>query len=156
MNGVSWKEKVEDAIRDYGKGREALLPCLEAIQDSLGYISREAITYLRENLGIPSVEIYGVITFYGMLTTQEQGKYVIRIPNSLPCYLNGAQEIIDALEEELRIRCGETTSDKRFTLEAVSCLALCDKAPAMMINEEIYGNLTKERAKEIVSELRRQ
>jgi len=156
MGEVLWKSKVEDTIRDYGKSREALLPCLEAIQDSLGYISQDAITYLRENLGIPLVDIYGVITFYGMLTTQEQGKYVIRIPNSLPCYLNGAQEIINALEEELGIRCGETTPDKKFTLEKVSCLALCNLAPAMMVNEKIYGNLTKKRAKEIVSELRRQ
>ena len=156
MSEVLWKEKVGEAIKVYGKGKEALLPSLEAIQELSGYIPQEAITYLRETLDVSSVDIYGVITFYGMLTTQEQGKYVIRVPDSLPCHLNGSQEIIDALEKELGINCSETTPDKKFTLESVSCLALCDKAPLIMVNEKVYGNLTGGKVKEIIDELRRQ
>lgn len=156
MGVVLWKSKVEDAIRDYGKGKEALLPSLESIQELFGYIPGEAITYLTENLGVPSVDIYGVITFYGMLTTEKQGEYVVRVPNSLPCYINGSQQIIEALEKELGIKCGETSSDGKFTLEAVSCLALCNFAPAMMVNEKTYGNLTEGKVKEVIDELRRQ
>ena len=156
MAEVLWKSKVEDAIKSYGKGKEALLPSLESIQELFGYIPEEAITYLSETLSVPLVDIYGVITFYGMLTTEKQGKYVIRVCNSLPCHINRSSEIIDAFEKELSIKCGETTPDGKFTLEGVACLGLCDKAPAAMINEKIYENLTAEKVKEIISELRRQ
>ena len=155
MSVVPWKEKVDKVVGEYGKSREALLPCLETIQEECRYIPQEAITYLRESLDVPSVDIYGVITFYGMLTTEKQGEYVIRLCNSLPCHLNGSDDMLKALEEELKIVAGETTQDEKFTLEAVPCLGLCDKAPAMMINDKIYENLTKEKIKETISELRR-
>ncbi|MCD6151045.1 MAG: NADH-quinone oxidoreductase subunit NuoE [Deltaproteobacteria bacterium] len=155
MAEVLWKSKVSDAIESYGKGREALLPSLESIQELFNYIPEEAITYLSETLSIPLVDIYGVITFYGMLTTEKQGKYVIRACKSLSCHINKSNEIISTFEKELNIKCGETTPDGKFTLESVACLGLCDKAPAMMINEKIYENLTVEKVKEVINELRR-
>ncbi|MCK4859341.1 MAG: NADH-quinone oxidoreductase subunit NuoE [Candidatus Omnitrophica bacterium] len=147
---LEWKAKVDEIIEKQGKTRNALLPCLKIIQEEISYISEEAINYLRERLDVSSVDIYGTITFYGMLTTQKQGEYVIRMCNSLPCYLNGSQKIIKILEDELGIKSGKTTSDGKFTLELVSCLGLCDKAPAMMVNKEIYGNLNEERLKQII------
>jgi len=146
----TWKSKVDELIRRYNKTRDALLPCLEAVQHKANYIPQEAITYISRILNVPSVNIYGMITFYGMLTTKKQGKYVIRICNSLPCYLNGSREIIDILEDKLGVKSGETTPNGRFTLETVACLGLCDKAPAMMVNEEIYGNLTEGKIKHII------
>jgi len=131
------------------------LPCLEVIQETCGHIPQEAITYLRKNLDVPSIDIYGVITFYGMLTTEEQGKYVIRICDSLPCYLNKSDGVLGIIEKELGIEAGETSADRKFTLEVVPCLGLCDKAPAMMVNDRIYGNLTKQSVKKIIAELKR-
>ena len=147
MSTALWKTKVDEVTKQRGKARETLLPCLEAIQEVSGYIPQEAVSYLRENLDVPSVDIYGVITFYGMLTTKEQGKYVIRLCNSLPCYLNNSENMLEVIERELGIKAGETSPDKNFTLEVVPCLGLCDKAPAMMINDKIYENLTEESAK---------
>nr|CBH37508.1 putative Fe-only hydrogenase [uncultured archaeon] len=150
MSEKSWKADVDEIINDIGKSEAALLQCLEAVQRDVGYITQDAITYLRDELDVPSVEIYGVMTFYGMLTAEQQGKYVIRVCNSLPCYLNGSKMIIETLENELGIKSGETAEDANFTLETVACLGLCDNAPAMIINREIYGNLTEEKVKEII------
>lgn len=147
---LEWKAKVDEIIKRQGKTRAALLPCLKIIQDEMAYISEEAIKYLQRALDVSSVDIYGTITFYGMLTFQKQGKYVIRICNSLPCYLNGSQKMIKLLEDELGIKSGKTTPDGKFTLELVSCLGLCDKTPAMMINKEIYGNLSEQGLKQII------
>lgn len=155
MNVGIWKTKVDEVLKERGKSKEALLPCLEVIQKACGHIPQEAITYLRENLDVPSIDIYGVITFYGMLTTEEQGKYVIRICDSLPCYLNKSDGVLGVIEKELRIEAGETSADRKFTLEVVPCLGLCDKAPAMMINDKIYGNLTEQSVKKIIAELNR-
>jgi len=90
-----------------------------------------------------------------MLTTEEQGKYVIRICDSLPCYLNKSDGVLGIIEKELGIEAGETSADRKFTLEVVPCLGLCDKAPAMMVNDRIYGNLTKQSVKKIIAELKR-
>lgn len=150
-----WRTKVDEIMESRGKLKETLLPCLEVIQEACGHIPQEAITYLRENLDVPSIDIYGVITFYGMLTTKEQGKYVIRICDSLPCYLNKSDGVLGVIEKEIGIEAGETSADRKFTLEVVPCLGLCDKAPAMMVNDRIYGNLTKQSVKKIIAELNR-
>jgi len=155
MSKALWRAKVDEVIKQWGKVREALLPCLEAAQEASGYVPQEAISYLRENLDVPAVDIYGVITFYGMLTTEEQGKYVIRLCDSLPCHLNDSDGMLAVVERESGVKAGETSPDKKFTLEVVPCLGLCDKAPAMMINDKIYGNLTEGAVKQIFSKLKK-
>jgi NADH:ubiquinone oxidoreductase subunit E len=150
-----WKTKVDEVIRGSGKSKGGLLSCLEAIQEASGYIPQDAISYLRENLDVPSVDIYGVITFYGMLTAEKQGNYVIRLCDSLPCHLNKSEQILGLVERELEVGPGETSSDGKFTLETVACLGLCDKAPAMMVNDKVYGNLTEEMTKQILRELKK-
>jgi len=129
------------------------LPCLHFIQKERGYLSEEDALFLAKELNLPPVEVYSVASFYSMFTLKERGRYIIRVCVSLPCYLKGSREILQALTEELNISVGQTTADKRFTIEAVSCLGACDKAPAMMINEEIYGNLTPAKVKEIIRQL---
>ncbi len=148
-----WRTEVDGIIKKSGKLKESLLPCLKAVQETSRCIPQSAISYLRETLDVPAMDIYGVISFYGMLTTREQGKYVIRLCNSLPCFLNGSDTLLSAVERETRIKAGETSLDKKFTLEVVPCLGLCDKAPAMMINDKTYGNLTEKTVREIIAGL---
>ena len=142
-------------LRKYRGKPEALLSCLYAIQEKDGYLSEENISSLAELLNLPKVEVYSVASFYSLFTLKKTGKYIIRICVSLPCYLNGSKEILEVLKEELGIEADQTTSDKKFSLETVSCLGLCDKAPAMMVNEKIYGNLNPEKVREIVQEYKR-
>jgi NADH-quinone oxidoreductase subunit E len=151
---ISWKTRVERILDRYGRDIKALLPCLETIQETSGYITPESVTYLRDVLNIPAANIYSVATFYGLLTTRQQGKYVVRLCNSLSCKLNSANSILQVVEDELNIKHGETTEDNRITLEVVACLGLCDKAPAMMINDKIYGPLTKNAVMRIIADLK--
>ncbi len=131
-----------------------LLPMLQAIQTKFGCISEANAHYLAKKTGTPFSKIYGVITFYEMLYTEPKGKYIIRICNSPSCYLNGSLNLIRFLSLLLKIKSGETTKDRKFSLEIVSCIGCCDKAPAMMINDKVYGNLTEKKIREIISGLK--
>jgi NADH-quinone oxidoreductase subunit E len=127
-----------------------LLPMLQAIQAKFGYVSEANAHYLSRKTGIPFSKIYGVITFYEMLYTEKKGKYIIRICNSPSCYLNGSLKLIEFLESLLKIKSGETTKNKKVSLEIVSCLGCCDKAPAMIINGKVYGKLDEKKIKKII------
>lgn len=154
MSFIECKEKLEKILDKYGNENEALLPCLHSAQEKCGYLSEEVLSFLAEKLKLPPVEVYSVATFYSMFNLEETGKYVIRVCVSLPCYLRGSEEILKALKDELNISSGQTTPDKKFTIEAVSCLGVCDKSPVVMINDEVYGNLTPQKIKEIIQQYR--
>jgi len=144
------QHEFEEIFKKYPDKNQALLPCLHLAQGKCGYLTEEIISFLAQELGLPKVEVYSVATFYSMFTLEEAGKFVIRICVSLPCYLKGSREILEAIKKELNIEAYQTTADKKFTIEPVSCLGLCDIAPAIMINEKVYGNLTPQKVKDII------
>lgn len=148
------QEEVKTILDRYGKDRVSLLPCLEAIQATEGYISEESVSYLCKIYNLPAAEIYSVISFYGMLSTAPKGKYVIKVCGSLSCSINQSQYLIHIIGIILNIRPGQTTPDKKFTLETVDCLGLCDQAPVLMVNETIYGKLDEAKLKAILNDLR--
>ncbi len=135
--------------------RAELLPLLENIQRKQGYLCEEELKKLSKRTGIPLSEIFGVASFYAHFELTAKGKNIIRVCNSPSCYLNGSLDIIEFMEKELKIKSGQTTKDKRFYLEIGSCIGCCDKAPAMMINEKIYTDLTEEKIKKILKEYKK-
>ena len=145
------KEELKKVLDQYGHDREALLPCLHIAQEQCGCLTEDVISFLAKELNLPRVEVYSTASFYSMFSFEKRGKHVIRVCTSLPCYLKGSEKILKTLNEELNVTVGHTTSDRIFTLEAVSCIGACDKAPAMMIDEKLYGNLTPEKVREIIS-----
>ena len=124
---------------------------LEEAQDKHGYLSRELLAELAESLGLSVSDVYGVASFYSFLLTKPLGRNVIRVCKSLPCYLKNSQIIMDYVKKEIGIRPGETTSDGRFSFELTNCIGACDKAPAMMINYDVYGDLTPEKMARILA-----
>jgi NADH:ubiquinone oxidoreductase subunit E/Pyruvate/2-oxoacid:ferredoxin oxidoreductase delta subunit len=130
--------------------RQKLLGMLEARQRTSGYISEESIGEMAGALGLPVGEVYGVASFYAFLSTKPQGRHVIRICKSLPCYLKNAPMMIESVEKGIGIKPGEMTSDGRFSFELTNCIGACDQAPAMLINDKVYGNLTPGRIFEIL------
>jgi NADH-quinone oxidoreductase subunit E len=148
-----WQEGVEAAINRFGKTRTSLLSSLEAIQDTLNFIPEEATDYLSEKYSLPVAEIYSVMSFYGMLTTEKKGKYVIRICDSLSCHINKSFDLEKYIWGILNIKPGKTTPDNKFTLEIVDCLGLCDQAPVMMVNQTIYGQLNVPKLMQILRQL---
>lgn len=127
-----------------------LVPKLKEIQEKQGCVSREAAEKLSSEYSLPVCEVYGATTFYSFLSTKPLGQYVIKVCKSLPCDLKGYGKILDAIKKKLNIDVGGTTVDKKFSLVLVNCIGACDAAPAIMINEEVYGNLTPERVMDIL------
>lgn len=146
---------IKEIVNKYGNKRENLLQILHDIQNQSlqNYISEENIKTLSENMKIPVSDIKGTASFYTMYSFIPRGKYIIRVCDSPPCHLLGAQTIFKAIETKLGIKEGETTRDGLFTLEGTSCLGICGVAPAMMINDEAYGNLNEKKINEILEQI---
>jgi len=131
-------------------GRAELLPALKQELGKNGSLSRAVMTSVAEKTGLPLNEIYGVSTFYAYLPVTAVGKNIIRVCGCLPCDLKDAQGVIGSIRKELGIEPGQTTPDARFSLELAGCIGACDQAPAMLINDTLYGNLTPARIAEIL------
>ena len=140
----------------YSPKKENLIYILHDIQDAnpQNYVSEEAVQAVSEFLNIPLSHIYGVLTFYTMYSTKPRGKNVVRLCESPPCFLKGSEKMLKKLREILGVRIGETSEDGLFTLELCACLGVCGNAPVMMINEDVYGDLTEEKVADILARLR--
>jgi NADH:ubiquinone oxidoreductase subunit E len=128
-----------------------LLVLLERTRDVYGYLPDHALTGLAEQFGIPVVDVYAAVTFYRSLPVRPLGKHVIKVCKSVPCYLKNNRLVINAIEKELGIGPGQTSHDGLFSLEMVNCIGACDKAPAMMIDDDVFGDLTPEKVPEILA-----
>lgn len=143
-------QDIENLVEMYGSERTALLPILQEIQIKYGYISDFAQQEIARLLDIHPVEVYGVVTFYAFLSTVPKGRHIIRLCRTISCDLAGKDAIAKALEMELNIKFGETTPDKKFTLEYINCMGMCDQGPAMLINDRVYTHLTPLKVVEIL------
>jgi len=143
--------KIQEEISIRGGDRQELLELLIEVQSKFGYLSGELLVEIAKSLGLSVSEVYGVATFYSFLSAKPQGKNVIRVCKSVPCFLKSSQLIIESLKKELRIKPGETTPDSRFSFELTNCIGACDKAPAMMINHDVYGDLNPGKISEILA-----
>jgi len=142
--------KTPKGISTEHKNQENLLILLKEAQSRFGYLTQELLAELAQSLDISIGEVYGAATFYAFLSTETQGRNVIRICKSLPCFLKNSQLIIDSVEQEIGIKPGQTTTDSKFTFQLTNCIGACDKAPAMMINSDVYGDLTPKKISAIL------
>ena len=143
-------------IKKYGRQRDQLLAILLDIQEAsdTSSVSREMALIVARELDIPLSEVFGVLTFYSMFSTEARGRHLVEICKSTPCDMCGTDEVVAWFEKELGIEMGKTTPDGLFSLFYTSCVGACDIGPVAKIGEEVYGNLTPERVREIVREYR--
>ena len=134
----------------------ALIPLLQSAQDTYGFISEAAIDHISHITGIPSAEIYGVVTFYAQFRTKPLGRFVIKICNGTACHVNNAKPIADTVTDELGITYDETSEDGSFSMLSVACVGCCSLAPVVVINEETYGRLTPAKARKVLREYKRE
>ncbi len=146
--------KVSRLSAKYGNKRESLLPILQGIAETERYISSEAMIEVARTLDISAAEVYGTATFYSFLDTEPRGKYVIRVCRTIVCDMHGKKQIIKTLEDLLKIKVGETTHNKKFSLLETNCLGWCHKGPAMLINDDIFTELTPNKVREIFVDFR--
>jgi len=146
------KELVKNLAQKHGRTRESLIPILQGVIYEERYISDEAMTEIARELDISAAQVYGTATFYSFLDTQPRGKYVIRICKTISCAMKGKNLLVQEIEDMLKIKVGETTSNKKFSLLETNCLGWCHKGPAMLVNDEAYTDLTSEKVREIINE----
>ncbi len=143
---------VKELSDKHGRERESLLPILQGIVQKQNYLTDEVMVAVAKELDISAAEVYGTASFYTFLDTQPRGKYVIRVCKTITCSMKGKSDIIQTLEELLKIKVGETTADSQFSLLETNCIGWCHKAPAILINEMPYTELTPEKVTEIIKE----
>jgi len=131
--------------------RNALIPLLQAIQDELGYISEEAIARIGSHLSLPTSKVYGLATFYNQFSFSPRGEYHIIVCNGSSCHMEGSGELVREITKILHIGDGETTRDRLFSLEVVSCLGACGQSPVMAVNGTYYAGVTVKKVREIIS-----
>ena len=140
METIIENELVRELANQHGRTRESLIPILQDMVD----VARE--------LDISAADVYGTATFYTFLDTEIRGKYIIRICKTISCAMKGKNDILSTIEDILKMRLGETTPDRKFSLLEANCIGWCHKAPAMLINDTPYTELTPEKVTEILRE----
>ncbi len=142
-------------INRYANERGQLIRILQKAQDIFGYLPEEVQAYIAERTGTPVSEVHGVVTFYSLFSTEPKGKNVFNLCMGTACYVNGAQELMDALKRRLNIDEGETTPDKLFTLKSARCIGACGLAPVLVINEDVHGKTSSSDIEKIIQSIRK-
>jgi NADH-quinone oxidoreductase subunit E len=144
--------KVCEILERNNNDRSRLIPILQQVQEEYHYLPEEVLTFIATPLRLRPAEVYGVATFYSHFALQPKGKYTIRLCDGTACHVRRSTAILDALYKRLQLSdAKQTTDDMMFTVETVSCLGACGLAPVMLVNEKVYGQVTPEKAIEIVS-----
>ncbi len=147
--------KVREIAKGYAEDKGNLMVILHEVQKACGnYLPTEVMKEVAKETGLPLNRLYGFVSFYSMFSTEKRGKHLIRICKDGPCNFSGGMTSAQLLKRELGAEVGETTDDGRFTVEETACLGTCTAAPAMMIDEVIYPNITPESLGEILKKYR--
>ena len=151
MNEEKTILEVREIVKRIGSTRADLIPVLQAITNEIGFISQTAMEELSALMNLPTKEINSVATFYRMLSTQPRGRHVVQFCESAPCHVVGGREVFAALKQALALEPGQTSPDNKWTLLTTSCLGVCGIGPVMLIDTDMYGNVTPEQVNQILS-----
>src|SRR5512142_3576697 len=151
-------ELVERAVKQHGARRDAIVPILSDINRALGYIPPAALPEIRLRIQAPEEgsfvadsHVYSAASFYQMFSLKPTGTHIIRFCESAPCHVEGGRRVLHALEEELGLRAGETSGDGKWSLFMTSCIGVCSVGPVFLVDDDIYGNVTPEKVREILA-----
>ncbi len=148
---MDW-QKLSKLIDTYPQEKWGVIPLLQKVQETFGYIPPEAIESIAEKLGIFPSQVQGVITFYAGFSTEPKGKCVLKVCRGTACHVKGGKSILRLIQNDLDLEEGETSPDYQFTLETAACLGACFLAPAMMVDREYYGKLNPIKVTSILGE----
>ena len=148
-------DKVCEVLDKYNRNPHKLIAILQEIQLEYAYLPEEIMTYIATALGISPSSVYGVATFYSHFTLEPKGKYIIKVCDGTACHVKKSEEILKVLESELGLNAKKKTSpDMLFTLETVACLGACGLAPVVVVNDDVYGAMTKEKTLALLEKIR--
>lgn len=150
-------DKVDSILQKYNYNKQFLIAVMQDVQKEYRYLPQKILSYIAEKLDISEAKIYGVATFYENFSLQPKGKYVIKICNGTACHVRKSVPILEEFRNILGLSEEKPTSDDMmFTVETVSCLGACGLAPVCTINDEVHPNMTKEKAREIIADLKKE
>lgn len=148
-------DRVCSILNKHNHRPDKLIPILQEVQDAYSYLPEDTMTYVATALGISPGTVFGVATFYSHFTLEPKGKYIIKVCDGTACHVKKSGDIIKAIENELGLSDKKQTSDDMmFTLETVACLGACGLAPVVVINDDVYGAMTKEKTAELINQIR--
>ncbi len=142
QNGKTTLEAVRSAVKSHGAGREELIPILSEVNRVVGYLPSEALEEVSKQMHLPKSQVFAVATFYRMLSTEKLGQHVIQFCESAPCHVVGGRQVFQALKDTLNLEAGQTSADGKWTLVTVSCLGVCGVGPVVVIDDQMFGNVT--------------
>ena len=149
---------VKKAVEEHGATREAVIPILSQINRALGYIPAAVLPEIRRHINFPQEgvfladsHLYSAASFYHLFSLRPRGMHIVRFCESAPCHVMGGRQVIQALQDELGLKPGETSGDLKWTLLTTSCLGVCGVGPVFLVDDDIYGNVTPERVPEILT-----
>jgi NADH-quinone oxidoreductase E subunit len=135
-------------------GRDALIPILQEVQEKQGYLSREAVIRISKHLNLPTTKLYGVATFYNQFRFQPKGKYHVMVCRGTACHVKGSNRVLEMAQKLLKLKPGQTSRDRLFSLETVACMGACGLSPVMNLNGEFYAKVTPQKLVQIIQECR--
>lgn len=149
---------VEQAVQKHGATQDAVIPILSEINHALGYVPAAALPEIRRHINfqehgvfLADSHLYSAVSFYELLSLKPLGRHIIRFCESAPCHVMGGREVFQALQEELGLKPGETSQDKKWSLLTTSCVGVCGVGPVFFVDDDLYGNVTPERVPEILA-----
>lgn len=147
---VEAKQDVRSIVQEITapwKGKQGgVIPVLQETQHKVGFLSREAMEIVSEELGVPLAELYGVATFYAQFHLKPRGRHIVKVCRGTACHVRGSAKIMEKIKKMLNVKENGTTEDLRYTLEPVACLGCCGLAPVVMIDDDTHGRLTADEA----------
>jgi len=154
LDGAKRFEKVCRILERHAYRPAGLIPILQAIQHEYQYLPEEVLTYVATSLDVPPARVFGVATFYAHFALEPKGKHVIRVCDGTACHVKHSLPVLEALHQKLGTsEKKKTSTDMQFTVETVACLGACGLAPVLVIDEQVYGGMTPERALSLVDEI---
>jgi NADP-reducing hydrogenase subunit HndA len=150
---VEEEKTVENIISGYDKNRSSLIPVLQEIQESVGFLPLDVQRKVAKGIAVPEKDVYGVVTFYSFFTMIPRGKYNIRVCMGTACFVKGGKQITENISKGLQIEPGQTTPDRVYSLQVNRCVGACGIAPVIIINDKVYKKVDPDTVMDIVNSL---
>jgi NADP-reducing hydrogenase subunit HndA len=147
------EKTVENIISGYDKNRSSLIPVLQEIQESVGFLPLDVQRRVAKGIDVPEKDVYGVVTFYSFFTMIPRGKYNIRVCMGTACFVKGGKQITENISKGLQIEPGQTTPDRVYSLQVNRCVGACGIAPVIIINDKVYKKVDPDTVMDIVNSL---
>jgi NADH:ubiquinone oxidoreductase subunit E len=144
-------EAVRAAVKHHGATKDELIPILSEVNRTVGYLPAEALNEISRLMRVPKSQLFSVATFYRMLSTEKLGRHVIQFCESAPCHVVGGRQVWEMLQQTLDLEPGKTSPDGKWTLVTVSCLGVCGVGPVIVVDDDIYGNVTPAQISDILA-----